>query len=232
MGKNLALALLVLFFSVDAWSQVPPVPTGLTSQCSADALSVVLQWAPIADATYALRVDDVENNSPDCLGGWYCADPPDFLIDSLVDPSRSVSVIPGKNYNWWVHGQNAAGYSEATFGAFLCVAIPLPTDSATYDVDLTFTLNWSDNSDDELEFWIYRNMGFSPPRVGVVGKDATTFVDHVTKIYPGQDSVCYQVLAVSLSGESEKSEPVCGWTGVIWQPEMKAPSAAIQTEIQ
>lgn len=103
---------------------VPLAPTNLTSTCGVEGTSATLQWAASAGATgYLLRVDNPLNNVSTCQDGWFC-DGSDKMVNNLTTTQYIVPVIPGRTYNWWVHGVNILGHSPAAIGTILCQAPP------------------------------------------------------------------------------------------------------------
>jgi len=79
----------------------------------------------------------------------------------------------------------------------------------------SFTLTWTDNSDNETGFKIERKLGTTGTfaEIGQVGVDINTFVD----VPPDSQEYCYQVRAFNSSGDSPYSNEACG-TGSISAP--------------
>ncbi len=101
----------------------PAPPATVSSSCNAVGDEVTLTWSAVPWATdYILRVDNTVGNQPDpiCASGWYCADPPDKLVDYYGSTSYTMDVVPNQTYVWWVHANNSTGYSAPTSGTFNC----------------------------------------------------------------------------------------------------------------
>lgn len=120
---------------VVATTIAPPAPTGLYAMCSASGSTVTLYWSGNSYAqSYPLRVDDpntytgsnCSNSTVNGPGRW-CPPPTDYAYDSAYS-GISLTVQPGVNYGWWVHGLNPIGWSPAAISYFRCTA-PMPTCS-------------------------------------------------------------------------------------------------------
>jgi len=90
--------------------------------------------------------------------------------------------------------------------ASLLLLLPLllavPTKAAS------FTLTWTDNSDNETGFKIERKLGTTGTfaEVGQVGVDINTFVN----VPPDFQEYCYRVRAFNNAGDSPYSNEACG----------------------
>jgi hypothetical protein len=106
----------------------PAAPTGPTHSCSPAGDSVTISWNAAANASnYLFRFDDLTScNLTNCAApcsGDFC--------DSNAGTSRTITVVPGRSYNWWVHANNACGYSGAVNdGSFSCP----PPSPVTYTI--------------------------------------------------------------------------------------------------
>jgi len=104
----------------------PAAPNNLVAQCSADGLQATLSWNSVNGATgYAVRVNSKANDGPGCLGGWYCSDPPDKIVNNYGSTSYVASVTPGQAYDFRVHGLQGNNYGNAGVAGFNCGA-PAP----------------------------------------------------------------------------------------------------------
>ena len=135
-----AVVMLALFSGAPtASAQTPQLPTPEMNPvtCSADGTTASLEWRNVAEAqTYALRVDDVANNTNSCLDGWFCDTGADYLNDSYSSNSYLVNdLIPGKPYSWWVHAKNIgtwdgiSGWTKRTFSCANTIEEPTETPS-------------------------------------------------------------------------------------------------------
>ncbi len=105
----------------------PEPPGNPTVSCNLAGTSATISWTGGAlSSSYHLRVNNTTNDT--CEQGWYCADPPDRLLNFYTPTSYTTSVTPDTYYTWWVHGVNDAGYTDPTGGAFTCAA-PLYNNS-------------------------------------------------------------------------------------------------------
>jgi hypothetical protein len=123
---------------VTCWPPPRPDPPSNTKvTCSADNKTATLSWSPGANAsTYALRFNYVPNDSASCTDGWSCPNSPDLSDDDYPSTSRSMSVVPGTLYTWWVHSVNSTGWSDAVAGpTFKCEAPTGPKPTATVSAD-------------------------------------------------------------------------------------------------
>lgn len=72
----------------------------------------------------------------------------------------------------------------------------------------TFTLTWTDRSDNETGFNLYRKTGTTSTKIGNVGANATSFVTAPIVATEGSQ-VCFAVTAFNAAGESAPNE-ACG----------------------
>lgn len=110
-------------------STTPSVPLNLAGVCNLTNSTITLSWSPSTNATsYLIRINNQTNDgvSTSCPNGWYCSDPPDKYLDNYVGTSYTMPIVVGQPYNWWIHGNNASGYSAAATGSFVCPASTLP----------------------------------------------------------------------------------------------------------
>ena len=100
---------------------VPSNPTNLKAICSSDGTQVTLTWDAVANAAkYALRLDDMSNNSNICKDGWMCPNTSDAEAD-VVSTTNSYNILPNKQYNWWIHTINNEALSSGIGGGtFTC----------------------------------------------------------------------------------------------------------------
>ena len=106
-----------------------PAPTGLSHSCSADGKSVTLSWNPASGAIgYALRADYNPSSFSDLAftgggvadcyvssaGAWYQGDYCQSV--DLTGTSKTIDIVQGGDYIWWVHTLAPGGWSEASFG--------------------------------------------------------------------------------------------------------------------
>jgi len=89
----------------------PDAPNDLNSVCN-NATTVTLSWAPVSTATtYFLRVND-SINPPNVR--------PNYVLDDVTHSTMTLTVLPGHQYNWWVHAANPFGLSASRRGVFSC----------------------------------------------------------------------------------------------------------------
>jgi len=98
---------------------IPAAPAGLSAVCNADGTSVTFTWGAVANATgYYFRNDDQQVSA---CGSWYCQSPPDVLTDPIAQTTYTINgTVPGHTNSWWVHSNNAAGYSAPTYSSIVC----------------------------------------------------------------------------------------------------------------
>ncbi|MES2668180.1 MAG: CARDB domain-containing protein [Patescibacteria group bacterium] len=105
-------------------SDIPPQPTGLNSSCNAAGTLATMNWNATPNATfYYVRVSSSDTV---CPAGWSgnpavaCNPNP----DSVSGTSTTYPTVPGRTYNWWVHGANATGPGQEAYGAYTCAGQP------------------------------------------------------------------------------------------------------------
>jgi hypothetical protein len=101
-----------------------PSPTGLNYQCNSQGNQVALSWNQAIGAEYFLvRINDTSNdNSSTVQWGWYVPGTTDVSNDYVAGVTYTTTVIPGKNYIWWVHSQTGYISSDPAYGGFTCTA--------------------------------------------------------------------------------------------------------------
>lgn len=102
----------------------PAAPTGLQHLCNAAGNQVTLTWNAVSGSDrYLLRVNDTSNDiNATTQWGWFTPNTTDVNADNVVQTTYTTTVVPGKNYTWWVHSYINSTYtaSSATFGTFNC----------------------------------------------------------------------------------------------------------------
>jgi len=106
-------------------------PTGLKAQCNAAGNQVTLSWNAVSGANYYLiRVNDLSNDGNAAQWGWYVPGTTDLIDNNVSQNTYTATIIPGKNYTWWIHSQVGSNASEANSGSFICS--PQQVDILTY----------------------------------------------------------------------------------------------------
>ena len=78
---------------------------------------MTLSWDAAAGADYYLyRVNDPTNDSASCQDGWYCFGTTDVRIHTppLTSTSYTSSIVPDRDYQWWLLAGNDAGLTSPT----------------------------------------------------------------------------------------------------------------------
>src|SRR5690606_33481126 len=122
------------------------------------------------------------------------------------------TLLPGTVYYYKIRGVNIFGKSDFTeelntIGTGGSPSVFPPTQVvATATGPRTVILTWRDNSDNENYFGIERRYTFSEyKRVGIAGKNVTTFIDSMNGLTPGTEYY-YRIKAYSSSDSSWSSE--------------------------
>ena len=109
----------------------PPPPSAVNAVCDAAGTQATISWSAAPGATfYYPRLNDPTNDQPGCLGGWYCEGSQDWLHQDYRATSYTTSVTSGRQYSFWVHSANGAGYSAPISTNVVCAA-PLPPPKPT-----------------------------------------------------------------------------------------------------
>ncbi len=177
----------------------PQTPTGLAA-VPFSATRVDLTWTDVADNDTAIVVER-------CTGVG-CSDFTD--IDSLPSEATSYSdltVTVNNTYAYRLRAENAAGASAPTDSAVAATFIPSDPSglTAATNTPTQITLNWTDNSDTEIDFLIERCVGIGCTEFDslfVVGENETAYAD--TSVTLG-NSYSYRVIARGGGGNSESS---------------------------
>jgi fibronectin type 3 domain-containing protein len=164
------------------------------------ATRVDLTWTDVA-------VNDTVIIVERCLG-FGCSVFTD--IDSLAPTSVAYSdttVTVNNTYNYRLRAENAAGASAPTDSVEVGTFIPSDPSSltATTNNPTQITLNWSDNSNTEIDFLIQRCEGIACvdfDSLIVVGEDETSYADLSVTL---GNSYSYQVIARGGGGNSAPS---------------------------
>lgn len=96
-------------------------PQGPHVWCLSGQAAVRLNWFPVSGATsYQVRLDsDVPSWDGTCQSPDSCA--------TTTTNEITLPIVPGENYDWWVHSVNANGWSQpAMAGVEFSCNIPVP----------------------------------------------------------------------------------------------------------
>src|SRR5574343_155982 len=172
--------------------ELPVAPTDLSAVM--DGYDVAVTWTDPAS------VENIIVYRGTSAGGPYT------VLDTVAAGTESYTdTTPASDtYYYVVRAVNPNGQSSLSEEATLAVPVPDAPSvlSATFndpDVDLT----WTDNSDDEAEFVIYRGTAEGGPytEIATVAADAETYTDEA----PDPDTYYYVVSARNPNGEAEMS---------------------------
>jgi hypothetical protein len=134
-----------LSFTISSASPSPTATPGaqtVSVKCSTPGNNATITWTPVVGAKgYNLRVDYLDNNATSCQDGWYCSNPPDYMLDNLTSTSTTVVVTAGKKYETWVHyvDQNNHISNPSAHVSFVCNASGTPTATPTVTPTVTPT---------------------------------------------------------------------------------------------
>lgn len=178
-------------------------PTNLQKQCNTEGNKVTLSWNAVTGADYyLLRLNDTsDDNASSTQWGWYNPNTTDISIDKVSQNTYTATVVPGKNYSWWVHGQQGYTSSAATFGTFTCNPPPTIPTGLSYQCNnqgSQVTLSWkaatgaeyyllriNDTSNDATATqWNWYSAGTTD-----VNNDHVTQVTYTTPIIPGKNYI-------------------------------------------
>lgn len=89
---------------------LPPPPSGL---------SVVLNmfsWnAELTATSYLLRVHEEGTSYDPCESMTFCGE--------VTTTSKTLALVAGKRYDWWIHSKNVNGYGSSNGGSFVYLPI-------------------------------------------------------------------------------------------------------------
>jgi len=197
-------------------TQIPTLPTAPTNLSAS---------ASASDSVHLVWVDSSNNES-----GFHIYRLPEKAIPAKSVPANTnnaniTGLIAETNYQFQVSAYNSAGESTASniaSATTLAPPGPVPNPASNLQVQPFSSseayLSWSDNSNDEDAFRIYRGNSSTTinSQVGSVNADTTSYID--SGIVTGQ-AYYYLVKAHSAGGESNSSNvanvttasPVARW---------------------
>ncbi len=182
----------------DAQTRTPAAPTGLTAT-TISATQIDLTWADNSDNEQTFRVRR--------CAGVACS--PSDEIASLPPGSTGYSdlgLTPNESYSYIVEANNVSGWSGVSNEATATTNIPADPSNlvATTQSATSIQLDWTDNSNNELRFVVFRcdNAGCLSEtfvEVDSVAADVTTFTDLSLTF---GNSYAYRVVARNAAGTS------------------------------
>lgn len=89
---------------------LPPPPSGLNV-----VLNVFLWNAEITATSYLLRVHEEGTPYDPCELMTFCGE--------VFMTSKTLALVPGKRYDWWIHSKNVNGYGSSNGSSFVYLPI-------------------------------------------------------------------------------------------------------------
>jgi transcriptional regulator CtsR len=186
---------------------LPAAPTNLLAQLEADS-TVQLSWTDNSMDEDVFIIERQEEG-----GGFIVLD--STLAD--INTYKDTTLIVGANYEYKVSAKNDNGISAAS--NVVSIQIIIPPQSPTLlqlnaNTDLTITLNWIDNSDNEDGFVIERmeDVGLGYEEIISVPTNVTSYIDTELSAYT---EYTYRVYAINTAGQSDYTNEAVVQTGGI-----------------
>ncbi|MFH1016803.1 MAG: hypothetical protein V1798_01315 [Pseudomonadota bacterium] len=182
----------------------PAAPSGLLA--TASATQIVLTWQDNSNNETRFEIER-------CVGAGCTNYAPYAQVGANVGTYTDTSVAAGTTYCYRVRACNSTGCSG--YSNTFCVAVPVlnvpaaPSNLVTTASATQIVLSWQDNSDNEVDFAIWRCEGagctnYAP--YAQVGANISTFTD--TNVVAGH-TYCYRVQACGANGCSDYSNTSC-----------------------
>src|SRR5947209_5758275 len=213
-------ALALLLGRAPAHAQTAPAaPSGLTAGAAASS-QVNLTWTDNSDNEFAFAVWRQGGGAAFARVAALAANTTRFTDNGLT---------PGATYTYEVRAINNAGASAWSNQATVALVPPAaPSNLAVSSLSAAVALTWTDNSNNETAFAIWRQgRGAGWARVGVVGPDTTAYTD--TNI-SANTTYTYQVRAINNVGASDWSNQVTAATSE-WAAALAAAEGGLNWEI-
>src|SRR5437879_5503658 len=172
-------------------------PSGLTAS-AASSSQVNLTWTDNSDNQFAFAASRQGGGAAFARVAALAANTTRFTDSGLT---------PGATYTYEVRSINDAGASPWSNQATVALVPPAaPSNLAVSSLSAAVALTWTDNSNNEIAFAIWRQGGGADwARVGVVGPNTTAYTD--TTASAGV-SYNYRVRAINAVGASDWSNVV------------------------
>lgn len=199
----LALAACVLLFAGPAAAQIPNPPSDVQLNIVRDN-AIDVFWTDNSNNEAAFDIFRKAGG-----GSYSLLSAVDANITSFQD--RNSGIRPNVAFCYRVAARNGFGSSAQSDEA--CVTVPPrpnpPTNLQVSREDATSAvdLSWSDNSNNETDFLVYRDTdGTAFVLYDTVAANVTSYADMVVRT---QGEYCYFVSAINEAGESPGTDPAC-----------------------
>jgi phage gpG-like protein len=194
----------VIFHVNDA---IPAVPTGLTAGIEPNG-DVLLNWTDVSTTEFSYRAEYTTSaTAPNNRTVW--APVPNGTALANATQFLVVSPVPANARYYRVVAVGQAGSSNSAAAAPVLLPAPPTNLLANPRTTASVTLTWTDNSNNETGFQIFRRVsgssGWAATATAAVGVNVRTYTDATALVGVSYD---YQVVAVNAGGASAPTNVV------------------------